>query len=48
MAVDDTTCTPFRQKMKVGEEVCASIEVVDLAGNVAGSTVEKCFTAKKL
>jgi hypothetical protein len=47
-AVDDNACSPFHQKMKVGDEVCAAMEVVDLAGNAAGASVEKCMAAKKL
>ncbi len=44
----DGPCAPFHQKMKVGDEMCAIMEVVDLAGNVAGASVEKCMTAKKM
>lgn len=48
LSVDDTTCAPFHQIMKTADEMCATIEVVDLAGNVAGAAVEKCTTAKKM
>lgn len=46
--VSGSTCDPFRPVIQPGDEVCATIEVVDLAGNVAGAAIEKCMTAKKL
>lgn len=41
-------CDPFRVTLQPGDEVCATVEVVDLAGNVAGAAVEKCMVARKL
>ena len=45
-AVTDRTCDPFHPVMKVGDEMCAVIEAVDLAGNASGAAVEKCMIAQ--
>ena len=47
-AVNGSQCDPFRPRMRVGDEICAIVEVLDLAGNVAGSAAEKCMLAKKM
>jgi hypothetical protein len=41
-------CDPFKVAMQAGDEVCVTVEVIDLAGNAAGSLVEKCMVAKKM
>ncbi|MFH0902894.1 MAG: hypothetical protein V2A73_19880 [Pseudomonadota bacterium] len=44
----DNKCDPFRLVFQPGEELCASVEVMDAAGNVAGGSVEKCMVAKRM
>lgn len=46
--INGTKCDAFRARFERDEEVCGVVEVVDLAGNVAGGTVEKCMVAKKM
>jgi hypothetical protein len=47
-AVTNKVCDPFHPILKAGDEVCAIVEAVDLAGNVAGSAVEKCMTVRPI
>ena len=47
-AVRGAACDPFAVGISAGDEVCAILEVVDLAGNAAGGVVEKCMAAKKM
>lgn len=47
-SVNGSQCDAVKPRMKVGDEVCATVEVVDLAGNAAGSAVEKCMVAKRM
>jgi hypothetical protein len=42
-----SVCDPFKAMFDAGEEVCATVEIVDLAGNAAGANIEKCMLAKK-
>ncbi len=46
--INGTKCDAFRPRFDKDEEVCGVVEIVDLAGNVAGAGVEKCMAAKKM
>jgi hypothetical protein len=48
MSVDGTICDAFHPTFKVGDEICATLEIVDLAGNASGSAIEKCMAARKM
>jgi hypothetical protein len=47
-SVDGTICDAFKPTFKVGDEICATVEIVDLAGNASGSAIEKCMAARKM
>ncbi len=48
MSVDGTICDAFHPTFKAGDEICATVEIVDLAGNASGSAIEKCMAARKM
>lgn len=46
--ITGTRCDAFQARFEKNEEICAVVEIVDVAGNVAGATVEKCAPVKKM
>ena len=45
--IDGTLCQPFHVTMVPGDEMCAILEVVDVAGNASGAVSERCMTARQ-
>jgi hypothetical protein len=48
MSIDGTICDAFHPTFKAGDEICATVEIVDLAGNASGTAIEKCMAARKM